>query len=175
VPGDIESGNNSERDLGAAGDEDAGEGDNNSAEGSVEMQSEGNWDLVQVRDPGVPMDEAADPTLVNMGVPRFPRLIRRPELRQERGRAPVMLQTGFTFSLTTPDPLKYPLPHPDLLSIHAAIIRVARAAGAVAFQEDWWDSQYEEDLEWQEDEDPGEDLPYTLRRFLEDAVSPEES
>jgi len=37
VPGDIESGNNSERDLEEAGDEDAGEEGNNSVEGSVEL------------------------------------------------------------------------------------------------------------------------------------------
>ena len=88
------------------------------------------WDLVQVRDPGVPMDEAEDPTLVNMGVARYPRVIRRQGLRQGGGRVPVPVQTGFTFSLTTPDPLQYPLPHPDLLTIHAAIMQVARAAGA---------------------------------------------
>ena len=75
------------------------------------------------------------------------------------------LQTGFTFSLTIPDPLHYPLPHPELLSKHAAIMRVARAAGAAAFRDDQWDYQYEEDLEWQQDEGPGEDLSYTLRHF----------
>ena len=156
-----------------AGDEDAGEG-NNSAEGSVELQIEGGWGLVQVLDPGVPMDEAWDPTLVNRAVIRFPRLIRRPGLRRGRGRAPLKLQTVFIFSFTTTDPLHYPLPHPDLLSLHGALMRVARAAGAAAFEEDEWDSRYEEDLERQQDEGPGKDLSYTLRRFLEDAVPPED-
>jgi len=154
------------------GNEDAGDGDNNSEEGSVELQSEGDWGLVQVLDPGVAMEEAGDPTLVNRDVFRYPRLARRPGLPQGSGRAPVRLQTGFTFSLTTPDPLHYPLPHPDLLSIHAALMRVARAAGVTAFEEDEWDSQDEEDLEQQQDEGAGEDLSYALRRFLEDTVSP---
>ena len=51
-----------------------------------------------------------------------------------RGGGLLSLQTGFTFGLTAPDPLHYPLPHPDLLSIHAALMRVARAAGVAAFQ-----------------------------------------
>lgn len=166
--------NHSERDSEVPSDEDAEEGGDNSAEGSVELQSEGDWDLVQVLDPGLPMDDARDPTLVNRDVSRFPRVIRRADLRRGTGRTPVRLQTGFIFSLTTPDPVHYPLPHPDLLSLHAALMRVARAAGAVAIEEDEWDSSYEDDLGWQQHEAAGQDLPYTLRRFLEDSVPPED-
>jgi len=104
------------------------------------------------------MDEAEDSMLVNRDVFRFPRLIRRPGRHRGRERGAVRLQTGFTFSLTTPDPLHYPLPHSDLLSIHAAIMRVARAAGAAAFEEDLWDFQYKEDLAWQQDEGSDENL-----------------
>ena len=84
------------------------------------------------------------------------------------------LQTGFTFTLTTPDPVEYPLPHPDLLKIYAALMRVARAAGAESFQEDEVESQDEGDHEQQQEDGPGEGLSFALRRFLEDTVPPEE-
>ena len=43
------------------------------------------------------------------------------------------------FSLTTTDPINHPLPHPELLTIHAAVVRIARAAGAanVSTSDDW--------------------------------------
>lgn len=55
-------------------------------------------------------------------------------------------------------------------------MRVARAAGAASavFDEDEWDSQYGEGLEPQQDGGPGGGESYTLRRFLEDSVSPED-
>ena len=40
------------------------------------------------------------------------------------------LVSGSIFHLHTPDPKVYPLPHPDLLRLHAAISRVVRCAGA---------------------------------------------
>ncbi|RPB21774.1 hypothetical protein L211DRAFT_888700 [Terfezia boudieri ATCC MYA-4762] len=40
------------------------------------------------------------------------------------------LRTGTVIRLVTNDPVKYPLPHPDLLSLHAALSRVMRCAAA---------------------------------------------
>jgi len=158
-----------------AGEEDAGEEHNNNSEWLIEPQSDDNWDLVQVIDPGMPMDEEVDPTLEGTDVARFPRPNQRRGLRPRIRRATaVTLQTGFTFTLTTPDPVEYPLPHPDLLKIHAALMRVARAAGAESFQEDEVESQDEGDHEHQQEYGPGEGLPFALRRFLEDTVPPEE-
>ncbi|RPB27282.1 hypothetical protein L211DRAFT_846109 [Terfezia boudieri ATCC MYA-4762] len=73
--------------------------------------------------------------------------------------------------LTTPDPVDYPLPHPDLLSLHAALMRVARAAGATAIEEDEFIWSDEEELEQKRDgRSTDEHLSYTLRRFLEGTV-----
>lgn len=70
--------------------EDAGEeGGNNGEKRLVELESEGDWDLVQVLDPGVPMEEEGDPVLVNREAHRGPRLIRHSGLRGERGREPL--------------------------------------------------------------------------------------
>ena len=110
-----------------AAEEDAGEVDNNNSERSIEPQSDDDWDLVQVVDPGMPLDGEVDPTLIDLDVSR---IIHRRDLRPRLGRG-VLLQTGFTLTLTTPDPVEYPLPHPDLLKIHASLMRVARAAGVV--------------------------------------------
>ncbi|RPB19111.1 hypothetical protein L211DRAFT_853514 [Terfezia boudieri ATCC MYA-4762] len=106
--------------------DDAGEGDDYEEH---RFQGEGDWDLAQVVDPGVPMHERRDPTLFGMVVNRTP-AVRRPGLRALGRRAPVTVETGFSFNLTTPDAVNYPLPHPDLLRLHAALMRVARAAGA---------------------------------------------
>ncbi|KAF8432167.1 hypothetical protein BGX38DRAFT_262241 [Terfezia claveryi] len=102
-PADDETQNDLENDHEAERDN-SGEVDDQGDGELVVLQDEGDWDLAQVLDPGVPMEEGRDPTLVT--------------------------------SLTTSDPVDYPLPHPDLLSLHAAVMRVARAAGATAFEED---------------------------------------
>ena len=40
------------------------------------------------------------------------------------------LTSGTVIRLVTPDPIQLPLPHPDLLRLHAALSRVVRCAGA---------------------------------------------
>jgi len=52
---------------------------------------------------------------------------KKPSRRAERFKA---LETGTVIRLTTTDPQKYPLPHPDLLRLHAALSRVVRCAAA---------------------------------------------
>jgi len=149
-----------------------GESDNDGEEALVQLEGEGEWDLSQVLDAGVPMSEVGDPTLVGMQVHRLPGIIRREGLRRVGRRAPRNVATGFIFTLTTSDPLSYPLPHPDLLSIHAALMRVARAAGAAAFEEGEFDPRDEEEIEPQRDNGQEEEMSFALRRFLEGTVSP---
>ncbi|RPB17876.1 hypothetical protein L211DRAFT_854689, partial [Terfezia boudieri ATCC MYA-4762] len=80
VPGDDEIQNDFENDHGADRDG-AGEGDDQGDEELVVLQVEGDWDLTQVLDPGVPMEERRDPILVGREVRRLPRVIRRSGLR----------------------------------------------------------------------------------------------
>ncbi|RPB22960.1 hypothetical protein L211DRAFT_869119 [Terfezia boudieri ATCC MYA-4762] len=126
------------------------------------------WDLTQVLDPGVPMSEDSDPELPFMGLFRL--------IPQPSGRPPLprrlrtkFLETGFIFTLTTDDPVHHPLPHPDLLVLHAAVMRACRAAGLSAPEDDEdWD--FPEDVDLQstiQEQLPPEDPSYTLRRFLE--------
>jgi len=97
--------------------------------GGAHIQS-GRWNLSQVLDAGEPLDEEDDEELIHaypidryMGDgPRLRRTTRRPAFE--------MLQSGFILRITTSDPNRHPLPHPDLLTTHSAIMRVARAAGA---------------------------------------------
>ncbi|RPB19113.1 hypothetical protein L211DRAFT_843017 [Terfezia boudieri ATCC MYA-4762] len=165
VPGDDESQHVLEDDHEAHRD-DAGEDE------YYQLQGEGDWDLAQVLDPGVPMEEERDPTLFGRVISRTPGI--RLGLRIRGRQTPVRVETGFTFNLTTPDPVDYPLPHPDLLSLHAALMRVARAAGATAIEEDEFFSSDEEELEQGKDgRSTDEHLSYPLRRFLEGMLSPE--
>jgi len=172
VPGENESENGSEGDGDEGGEDIEGESDSYGEEALVGLESQGEWDLGQVLDPGVPMSEVGDPTLVNRQVYRLPRIIRRQGLRRVGRRAPRNVTTGFTFTLTTSDPLSYPLPHPDLLSLHAALMRVARAAGAAAFEEEGLDPSDEGEIGPQRDDSQEEEMSFTLRRFLQGAVSP---
>lgn len=83
-------------------------------------------------DPGVQQLQDNDETLEDAVVSQVARHL-WPGVRQgRRGQVTqmILVQTGFTFSLTTTDPVNHPLLHPDLLALHAAVMGVARAAGA---------------------------------------------
>lgn len=62
--------------------------------------------------------------------------------------------------------MTHPLPHPHLLQLHAAVMRVCRAAGMAVVEEEDWDSSDGEDSQ------PGTvfeceaDLAYMMRRYL---------
>lgn len=56
----------------------------------------------------------------------------------------VPLVDGTIILLTTDDPVKRPLPHPDLLRLHAGLSRVVRGAGA-ALEEDDDEDDYEDE------------------------------
>ena len=66
------------------------------------------WDLTQVLNPGMPMSQEGDRTLFGRQV------LRITDITCCRGRNPgavqMLLETGFTFSLTTPDPQNCALP-----------------------------------------------------------------
>ncbi|RPB22939.1 hypothetical protein L211DRAFT_884254, partial [Terfezia boudieri ATCC MYA-4762] len=102
--------------------------------GGSDLQEDA-WDLTQVLDPGVPMSEDSDPDISGFGLARF----RLQQSRRPRLLRPQALQTGFIFTLTTDDPVHHPLPHPDLLVLHAAVMRVCRAAGMSepVYDEEW--------------------------------------
>lgn len=146
------------------------EGEQDQDDGREVILDPGVFDLTQVLDAGVPMRESQDATLANRIVLRLPRLARRPGLRSGSRRAPQQLVTGDVITLTTPNPVEYPLPHPDLLTLHSAIIRVARAAGAMVEEEDNWDWSDEEEERQRTISGCPEDLDFTLRRFLREAM-----
>jgi len=106
------------------------------------------------------------------------------------------LSSGTVLHLQTPDPEGYPLPHPDLLRLNAAISRVVRCAGAsgekqgddycgeededeeIALSitsegEEEGDSQLplaaEENLGWVLKRGPK--MPFALKRFMQDSSS----
>jgi len=132
------------------------------------------WNLCQLLDPGQTVARVDDPDLLHL----LP-VVRRIDERQQQTRTTRMptyqfLETGFTFRLSTTDPNRHPLPHPDLLTIHSAMMQVARAAGAVAYPDEFWEGD-EEDVTPAVrigSQDHPEDLGYPLRRFLE-ASDPE--
>jgi len=82
-----------------------------------------------------------------------------PPLMQPSGRRNMQFQrliTGSKIRLTTSDPVKYPLPHPDLLRLHAALTRVVRctAAAEPEIPKDYSDSDGESstiELGWELD------------------------
>ena len=73
-------------------------------------------DLTQVLNPGQQLREEEDPDISG------PFVINH--------RTNTRLVSGTVIRLHTSDPTNYPLPHPDLLRLHAAIARVVRCAGA---------------------------------------------
>ena len=120
------------------------------------------WDLTQVLDAGRAMTEEEDESLGGLAItryrfqhaqqPRRPRIVRR-----------IPVETGFVFTLTTMNPVTHPLPHPHLLQLHAAAMRVCRAAGMAMEQEEDWGSSDEEDSQ----PSGGEvDATYMVQRYL---------
>lgn len=112
------------------------------------------------------MTESGDDTLANRAVGRITRVH---GLRRNRQRTIlVRVDTGYTFTLTTQDPVRFPLPHPHLLYLHAAIMRVVRAAGASAInqnEEQDWGDESESPVESCAGNNP--DSTYILGRFLD--------
>jgi len=127
---------------------------------------ERSWDLTQVLDPGVQQLQDEDETLVGAFISRFPRQLRQ-RIRPGQHAHLISVETGFLFSVTTTDPINHPLPHPDLLALHAVVMRIARAAGAShmpdgdwGFDDDGSDAQVLEGVP--------EDLSYAIREYLSD-------
>lgn len=68
------------------------------------------------------------------------------------------LISGTRFTLSTSDPIRWPLPHPDLLRLHAGLSRVVRCVGAGGGREvDEWET----DDELVDEEVVGSELDYT--------------
>ncbi|KAF8460434.1 hypothetical protein BDZ91DRAFT_739319 [Kalaharituber pfeilii] len=82
-------------------------------------------DLTQVLDPGTPLSHAQDPDIQSAWV-----------FDASRGR---LLQDGDEIVLETEDATRYPLPHPHLLILHAALARLVRCAAAASPEEDEWE------------------------------------
>lgn len=79
-----------------------------------------------------------DPSLRGMAISQ---LLFSPEDSQEVVGTRLM-QTGDVIVLRTEDPVKLPLPHPDLLTLHAALSRVVRCAGAgQGYEPEWWEEE----------------------------------
>ncbi|RPB22947.1 hypothetical protein L211DRAFT_850354 [Terfezia boudieri ATCC MYA-4762] len=122
------------------------------------------WDLTQVLDPYVPMSEDSDPQISGLDLTRSTlrrsRMHRLPHIQ--------VLETGFICTLSTNDPVHHPLPHPDLLVLHAADMRVCRAAGMSepVDYEEWGFSRRGGCPVYGSDQLPLEDSSYTLRRLL---------
>ncbi|KAF8434466.1 hypothetical protein BGX38DRAFT_1145892 [Terfezia claveryi] len=133
-----------------------------------------NGQLIPGDDERQDRDDAEEGDAWQSEVYRTPAIPRSGERRRWRRTAEI-LETGFTFSLTTPDPVDYPLPHPDLLCLHATLMRVARAAGTTATEEDEFFWSNEEVVEQErQGESTDEDLSYPLSRFLEGTVLQED-
>ena len=124
------------------------------------------WDLTQVLDPGVQQFEDDDETLADAIVTRRPRHLPH-RVPPGQDTHVIIVETGFVFSITTTDPVNHPLPHPDILALRAAVMRIARAAGA----------SHMPDSDWGFDDDGGdapvfegvpEDLSYAIGEYLND-------
>ena len=113
------------------------------------------------------MLEEEDPTITDAVVSRSPRQLRQ-RVRQGRETHLISVETGFVFSLTTTDPVSHPLPHPDLLTIHASLMRIARAAGAANMTniDDWAFDDNGSNMPVLEGVQ--QDLGYALREYLND-------
>ncbi|KAF8451656.1 hypothetical protein BGX38DRAFT_475018 [Terfezia claveryi] len=131
------------------------------------------WDLTQVLDPSVPMSEDSDNEVSGSYLPR-PTLRRSSRHRLPRIQA---LETGFLFTLTTNDPVHHPLPLPELLVLHSAVMRVCMATGMSGPEDDEeWDSPEEVDLQSTiQDQLLPEDISYTLKRLEADSGTPDKS
>ncbi|KAF8475485.1 hypothetical protein BDZ91DRAFT_182647 [Kalaharituber pfeilii] len=91
-------------------------------------------DMTQVMDIGQPLALANDPEL------------NQPYIRNYR--TSIGKDTGAIIVLRTPDAIKYPLPHPDLLMLHAALSRLVRCAGAAPVEDDFATEDSEDDGEF---------------------------
>ena len=110
------------------------------------------WDhntLVQaVPIPSLQYSEDEDPILNGIYIVR---LGEGGQIRQQRG-PPQEVVTGMRIRLMTLDPVKYPLPHPDLLRLHAALSRVVRCAAAAEpeqFGDGGDDEEADVELDWE--------------------------
>ncbi|KAF8416557.1 hypothetical protein EV426DRAFT_417183 [Tirmania nivea] len=92
-------------------------------------------DLTQVSNPGQHMGEEEDSTVSGPFVFNH--------------RTNTRLVSGTVIRLHTSDPISHPLPHPDLLRLHAAIARVVRCAGASG-EKQGDDYCGEDEEEWEE-------------------------
>ena len=139
-------------------------------DGSVGGHADG-WDMTQVMVAGSPMSETEDPTLEGIFLHRDQvQHVHQPRLPRTLGYLP--LQTGFVFTLRTADSVTHPLPHPDLLTLHAAIMRVCRAAGASEMVDQGWDSHEDQSSEYHTQDGRGQqELSFALRRFLEEDIT----
>ncbi|KAF8417688.1 hypothetical protein EV426DRAFT_356126 [Tirmania nivea] len=72
--------------------------------------------------------EESDPKLAECELMRNPLPIDGESRAARRGRRE-FLATGTKLTMTTSDPIRWPLPHPDLLRLHAGLSRVVRCAG----------------------------------------------
>ena len=135
--------------------------------------SKAGWDpstliqLVPLSD--LQFNEDEDPLLQEICIMR--RTTRAPPLPPstgEKGKPPVQgwkqLTTGTVIRLVTNDPGKYPLPHPDLLRLHAALSRVVRCTASAG----------PEMLDLAEDESPDISVvgPEEEHSILEEPVVP---
>ncbi|KAF8463879.1 hypothetical protein BDZ91DRAFT_824673 [Kalaharituber pfeilii] len=122
-----------------------GEGGDEDGEGQEYEEQDEQWDLTQVLDPGVQVAEEEDEEIDGMRVHRIPP--RRHRSNHSLRRLPsVPVRTGDVTTLSTNYPHRHPLPHPDLLGLHAAVMRLCRAAGSMAYEDDSFDEFGEEEI-----------------------------
>ncbi|KAF8464683.1 hypothetical protein BDZ91DRAFT_764022 [Kalaharituber pfeilii] len=122
-----------------------GEGGDEDGDEQEYDEQDDQWDLTQVLDPGVQIAEEEDEDLYTYHVHRVPPRSHRSHYNLRR-LPPVLVRTGDVFTLSTNDPHRHPLPHPDLLRLHAAMMRLCRAAGSMAYEDDSFDEFGEEEI-----------------------------
>ena len=93
------------------------------------------WDLTTAEYTGVPLPRHDDPDLLwnfmtNRGT--YPTSVTTVQTPPEPDDL-LPLRSGIVLTLSTDDPVERPLPHPDLLRLHAGLSRVVRGAGAAVF------------------------------------------
>ena len=124
------------------------------------------WDLTQVLEAGMAIPEEEDEALFSLSVTRHRYQHTAQQPRRPRRLCSIPVEAGFVFSLTTTNPLTHPLPHPHLLQLHAAVMRVCRAAGMAVEEDEDWDSSDGEGRQPASICDREADLAYTVRRYL---------